>query len=151
MDTAQAIVLLTLASIATGLTWSMFTSRNMMLGFPCTIFWAVLGGYAYTLSSTPWGDWQYYLFMGSMGMVIFSMYAAYGLRERPSRKDDEFIDEGKDDSKYIDEDAELDRNIGSAFDGDEDRKGNLKKDDGEEDFGDERPKRRKRPRYGEFR
>jgi hypothetical protein len=150
MDTAQAIVLLTLAGISSGLTTAMFLSRNMMLGFPCTIFWAILGGYAYTLSSTPWGDWQYYLFMGAMGMTIFSMYAAYGLRERPSKKDDEFLDEGKDDSKYVDEDAELDKNIGSAFDGDEDSRGRLKKDGGEEEFEDERPKRRKKQRYGEF-
>jgi len=144
MTTADAIILLALAFVAAGMTYAMFLSRNRLLGFPSGLFWAICGGYAYTLSATPWGDWQYYLFFGSMGMVIFSVIGQYALRERPSKRDDEMIDEGEDDTKYIDEDT--DETIKRAFYGDEDDGGNLKEDR------DNRPTRRskKRADYGEF-
>ena len=138
---------------AVALTCTMFATREYMLGFPSALFWAILGGYAYTQSTVPWGDWQYYLFFASVaGMVPFCMFGAYALRKskKAEARDDEFLDEGKDDSKYIDEDAELDRSVSAAFDGDEDGKGNLKKTNNEDEFGDERPKRRKKVRYGEF-
>jgi hypothetical protein len=75
-----------------------------MLGFPCGIFWAVLGGHAYTLSTAIW-DIEYLIFFSSMGMLIFCIFAAYGLRTKKEDLDegDEYIDEGKDDLKFIDE------------------------------------------------
>lgn len=78
------------------LTIAMFITRNMMLGFPSAIFWGILGGYAYTQSSSAW-DWQYILFFASMGMVIFSMFAAFALRKRdlagPDADKGKFLDE----------------------------------------------------------
>jgi len=100
------LIYLFLSLIALGLTIAMFHSRNMMLGFPCVIFWAILGGYAYTESTTAWGDWQYYLFFASaFGMTIFCALAMYALRSKKEEKaeGDEYIDEGKDDIRYIDE------------------------------------------------
>ncbi len=82
MTIVDAVILLVLAVIPLELTVAMFLSRQMMLGLPSGLFWAVLGGYAYTQSTTPWGDWQYFLFFASMGMVMFCALAAYGLRER---------------------------------------------------------------------
>ena len=88
--------------LALGLTIAMFMSKNLMLGFPSAIFWAILGAYAYTQSTTPWGDWQYYLFFASMGMVIFCMFAAYALRSKDTAGAD--ADEGK----FVDEEPEPD-------------------------------------------
>jgi len=75
-----------------------------MLGFPCLIFWAILGGYCYQQSTVTW-DVYYLTFFGSMGMAIFSGFAAYALRTKKEElaEGDEFIDEGKDDMKFIDE------------------------------------------------
>jgi len=100
-----AMTLLALGLLALGLTVAMFVTRQMMLGFPSALFWAIVGGWAYTESVTPWGDWQYFLFFASMGMAIFSMFAAYALRTKKEELEegDEFIDEGKDDTVFIDE------------------------------------------------
>jgi len=100
-----AMTLLALGLLALGLTIAMFATGSMMLGFPSALFWAILGGWAYTESSIPWGDWQYFLFFASMGMTVFTMFAAYGLRTKKEELEegDEFIDEGKDDLKFIDE------------------------------------------------
>ena len=97
-------LLLVLMLIAVALTWAMFHSRSVMLGFPCLMFWAILSGDAYLLSSAVW-DIYYFLFWGSIGMAIFSAFAAYGLRTKKEElaDGDEFIDEGKDDMKFIDE------------------------------------------------
>lgn len=81
-NTATNIGLLALVILPLALTYAMFHSRNSLLGFPSAIFWAILGAFAYSQSTTPWGDWQYFLFFSSMGMCIFSMYAAYALRKR---------------------------------------------------------------------
>jgi hypothetical protein len=79
-----------------GLTIAMFITRNMMLGFPSGIFWGILGGYSYLQSTETW-DWQYLLFFASMGMVIFSLYAAFALRKKdlagPDADKGKFIDE----------------------------------------------------------
>ena len=85
----------------------MFHTRNMMLGFPCVIFWSILGGFAYGESIATW-DILYFMFFASMGMVIFSALAMYALRTKKEEvaEGDEFIDEGKDDLHYIDEGKE---------------------------------------------
>ena len=96
------LIYLVLGLLALGLTIAMFATRNMMLGFPCVIFWAVLGGYAYTESTTAWGDWQYYLFFASaFGMTIFCALAMYGLREKRDSIADEEMEKGE--GGYIDE------------------------------------------------
>jgi hypothetical protein len=88
--------LLLLCLPALGLTVTMFATRNMMLGFPSAIFWGILGGYAYIQSAATW-DWQYILFFASMGMVIFSLFAAFALRKKdlagPDADKGKFIDE----------------------------------------------------------
>ena len=93
-----------LAFAAVVLTYAMFQSRNSMLGFPCLIFWAVLSGYCYQQSTVTW-DIYYLTFFGAIGMAIFSPFAAYGLRTKKEelKEGDEFIDEGKDDLQFIDE------------------------------------------------
>lgn len=117
-------MLILLASAALVLTLTMFLTKNMLLGFPCFIFWALLAGDAYTLKSNTW-DMYYFLFFASIGMAIFCMFAAFALRKRdlePTSKDwddsgkyidegkgekaDNYMAEGKGDGKYIDEGGE---------------------------------------------
>ena len=95
-----------LAFAAIVLTYGMFQSRQAMLGFPCLIFWAILGGYCYQQSAATW-DIYYLTFFGSFGMAIFCAFAAYGLRTKKEElaEGSEYIDEGKDDVKFIDEGA----------------------------------------------
>ena len=77
------MVLLTLTFIAVGLTCAMFYTKEAMLGFPCALFWAILGGYCYTQSTIPWGDIYYFLAFASLfGMTTFTALSAYGLREK---------------------------------------------------------------------
>lgn len=99
MAEGDAIVFLMLALIPLGLTMAMFHTKSMMLGFPCVIFWAILSGYAYGESTATW-DWQYLLFFGSMGMVIFSAIAMYGLREKRDAIGDKSMEH---ETGYIDE------------------------------------------------
>ena len=85
-----------LAIMAITLTIGLFATRNVMLGFPATIFWAILGGHCYQESASTW-DIYYLIFFASMGMAIFSMYAMYGLREQdlagPNADEGKFFDE----------------------------------------------------------
>lgn len=97
-------MLIILTAAALTLTFIMFLSKNMMLGFPSGIFWALLGGYSYTLSTTTW-DMYYFLFFASMGMTIFAIYAAFGLREKKDAIADKEMDEDSKEPEptYIDE------------------------------------------------
>jgi len=95
------MLLSVLAIIAVSLTCIMFLTRNLMLGFPSTIFWAILGGHCYQESVATW-DIYYLIFFASMGMAIFCMYAMYGLREQDLSEPD--ADKGK----YFDEVKEPD-------------------------------------------
>lgn len=94
------MLLAVLAGITVLLTHAMFSTRQMMLGFPSAIFWAILGGYAYTTSEATW-DIYYLLFFASMGMAIFCMFAMYALREKRDTLGDRSIERG--DGEYIDE------------------------------------------------
>ncbi len=89
-----------LALLLASLTVAMFATRQAMLGFPCLIFWALLGGYAYQQSATIW-DLYYLLFFASIGMAIFCSLAAFALRTKKEEKQagEEYIDEGGDDSQ----------------------------------------------------
>ncbi len=93
-----------LTFIAVVLTWSMFSTRQMMLGFPCAMFWAILGGFALTQSVVDW-DLFYLVFFASMGMTIFSVIAMYGLRTKKQeiQDGDAFLDEQGKDDRYTDE------------------------------------------------
>jgi hypothetical protein len=96
-DVSLAFIALLLLPL--GLTVAMFATKNSLLGFPSGIFWGVLGGYSYLQSVSTW-DWQYILFFASIGMVIFSILAAYTLRTKDLTGPDtdrgaQFIDEGE--------------------------------------------------------
>jgi hypothetical protein len=75
--------------LAVMLTCAMFLSKQSMLGFPAAIFWALLGGQAYSMHVTTWDIYFLLAFASLLGMVTFSIYAAYGLREKPDYYDQE--------------------------------------------------------------
>ena len=112
-----------LAFAAVGLTVAMFATRQMMLGFPCAIFWAILGGVAYSESTAEW-DLFYLTFFACMGMLIFSVLAMYGLRTRKQEiaDGDPYLDEGRDTDRYFDEgkhpEGQADRSMEIAEAGD---------------------------------
>jgi len=85
-----------LGILALGLTVSMFATKNSMLGFPSGIFWAIFGGANYIASTATW-DIYYLMFFAGMGMFIFTIFAAFGLRKRdlagPDADKGAFIDE----------------------------------------------------------
>lgn len=97
-------MLFMLSGAAVALTWAMFQSKNPMLGFPCLIFWTLFSGYCYQESTALW-DMYYFTFLAAIGMGIFSPFAAYGLRTKKEEiaAGEEYIDEGADDIKFIDE------------------------------------------------
>jgi len=101
------LLLVLLAGIAVFLTRTMFQARQPMLGFPCGIFWVLTGAQAFTLSTVPWGDIYYYVFFSSsIGMTIFTMFAAFGLREKRDTYADEEMEQG--DRKYADKGSKQD-------------------------------------------
>jgi len=85
-----------IAAIAVGLTIAMFVTKQSLLGFPSGIFWAITGAYAYQRYTTVWDLW-YLTFFACMGMVIFTIFAAFALRKRdlagPDADKGAFIDE----------------------------------------------------------
>jgi len=104
--------------IATTLTATMFVSKSSMLGFPCLIFWAIMGGYCYQESATTW-DIYYLTFFGAFGMAIFCAFAAYALRTKKEEAEegDLYFDEGGDkDVKFIDE-GDGDQNVAGDDEG----------------------------------
>ena len=99
------MILCTLAALAVIITCTMFYTKSSMLGFPSGIFWALLGGHSYTLSTATW-DIEYMIFFASMGMLIFCIFAAYALKTKKEEaiEGDLYFDEGGDkDVKFIDE------------------------------------------------
>jgi len=102
----NTLILLALIVIPIALTVATFLSSQYMLGFPCAIFWMILGSYMYQQSAIPWGDWQYFMFIGScLGMVPFTVFATLGIRKQ-SRS---FVEEAEDivkDEEF--EDREID-------------------------------------------
>lgn len=90
-----------LGTLALVLTLAMFITKQMMLGFPCVMFWGILGGFSYDQSTALW-DMHYFLFWTSMGMVMFTALAMFGLKtpkEEAESGEGEFLDKGK----FIDE------------------------------------------------
>ena len=98
------MLLAALVVLTASLTVAMFATKQAMLGFPCLIFWALLGGYAYTTSTSTW-DLYYLLFFASIGMAMFCSLAAFALRTKKEEKQagEEYIDEGNDDTRFTDE------------------------------------------------
>jgi hypothetical protein len=98
------------------LTCTMFATKNAMLGFPSAIFWALFGGQAYTLSTATWDIYFDIAFAAFLGMTVFTMFGAWGLREgrvttgedSMAQKDDVYIDEeNKDDAVAKDDEFEV--------------------------------------------
>lgn len=100
-------LLAVLVFVAVVLTAIMFATKQSMLGFPCVIFWAILGGQAYTLSATTWDTYYLIFFACTLGMTTFCALGAWGLREpRDTIADEELDEEVRDtekEEKYIDE------------------------------------------------
>lgn len=99
-------MIILLGIIAVALTWAMFSSRQSMLGFPAAIFWLLFGADAYQNSVTMWDMYYFIFFASSIGMSIFCMFAAYGLREKK--------DVGTDEDEYIDETPEREHYYGES-------------------------------------
>lgn len=88
-----------LAGAAVILTYGVFHTRSMLLGFPAGIMWFLLGGMCYTLSTALW-DIEYFLFFAAMFLGIFVIYAAYTVNRRDLKPAKEDWD---DSDKYVDE------------------------------------------------
>jgi len=99
------MLFIALAVIALGLTVAMFASRNAMLGFPSGIFWAVFGGYCYTLSTATWDVYYITFFASALGMTTFAIFGAFALREKRDTIADDEMDEdvGAGEGGFIDE------------------------------------------------
>ncbi len=97
-------MLYALIAIALVLTLTMFLSRNMMLGFPCGMFWALVGGQAYIMSDATWDIYYLLFFASAFGMTIFTILAAYALREKRDTIAEEELEKGE--GGYIDEGKE---------------------------------------------
>jgi hypothetical protein len=90
-----------MGTIALALTCTMFIKKQAMLGFPAAIFWALFGAQFYMLSLSPWDTFFDVAFVCFLGMTVFTMYGAWGLREgrvttgedSMAQKDDVYIDE----------------------------------------------------------
>lgn len=90
-------VLILVGAIALGLTIAMFLTKNLMLGYPCAIFWASLSGLFYAKSAVTW-DAEYILFFACFGMTVFCVLVMFALRRRdisgPDDVREKYIDEG---------------------------------------------------------
>ncbi len=104
------MLMASLTAIAVILTATMFATRNSMLGFPSAIFWVLLGGYAYTLSTVPWGDiYFFFAFTCLLGMTTFCALGAFALREkRDAYGESELDDKDEGEEGYFDEVQEPD-------------------------------------------
>ena len=96
--------LFTMAMLPLGLTITMFMTRNRLLGFACGMFWAIFGGYCYTQSVNDWDIYYFLFFASAFGMVIFTIYSAFALREKRDSIADEELEKGE--GEFIDEKPE---------------------------------------------
>ena len=87
--------------IAVALSVAMFATRNSMLGFPSGLFWALVGGQAYTQSDVAWDIYFMLAFASLLGMTTFCMLGAFALREKRDTIGEQELEEG--DGGYIDE------------------------------------------------
>jgi hypothetical protein len=76
------------------LTSSMVKSKNAILGFPCGIMWGLAGGVAIIESIVAWDIWFIVGFAFLLGMVTFTIFGAYGLREKRDTIGDEEMEQG---------------------------------------------------------
>jgi len=104
MTTAQAIIFLGLGIISAFLTVGMFVTRERMLGYPCGIMWALTGGFSFTLSASTWDIYYLMGFASLLGMVTFTIYSSFALREKRDAIADEELEKGE--GSYIDEGSE---------------------------------------------
>ncbi len=90
----MSLLFAVLAVFSVALTVGMFATKQVLLGFPSVIFWAILGGFCYDQSTATWDMW-YFTFFASIGMAIFCSIAMYGLRNIKEELEDgdQMIDE----------------------------------------------------------
>lgn len=98
------LLLCILMVVALGLTIAMFATKNMLLGFPSGIFWGISAGQLY-LMWTDTGEIIYNIaFIAcGLGMVVFTIFAAFSLREKRDTIADEEME--NDDGEFIDEES----------------------------------------------
>lgn len=89
------------ALIAIVLTVAMFLTRERMLGFPCAIFWALLGGYGFTQSTATWDIYYFLGFSSIAGGAVFCVLAQFALREKRDAIGDTEMEHG--DGEFIGE------------------------------------------------
>lgn len=104
MVTNEVVILCFLGFIAVSLTHTMFTKREMMLGFPSAMFWALTGGQGFIISTVVWDIYHFIGISCALGMTIFSVIAMYGLREKHDTIAEQSIEKG--DGEYVDEEDE---------------------------------------------
>jgi hypothetical protein len=89
------LILFGLLFVAAALTVGMFATKQALLGFPSAIFWFIGGGQAYVLASGGTGTIYYIIFIAcGLGMGIYSIFAAYSLREKRDAIGDEEMEKG---------------------------------------------------------
>jgi ABC-type uncharacterized transport system permease subunit len=93
-----------MVAIAVFLTIAMFATKNPLLGFPSGIFWALSAAQLYQM----WADtgeiiYNVAFIACGIGMVVFTIMAAFSLREKRDTIADEEIEEG--DGEFIDEES----------------------------------------------
>ena len=103
-----------LSTLAVVLTVAMFVTGEAMLGFPCVIFWGLLGGLLYQQSATTWDIYFTVAFACLLGMTTFCAIGAFGLREKRDTIAETELREGE--AELIDENKgdglpELDDNL----------------------------------------
>lgn len=89
--------------VAVVLTATMFATKQSMLGFPCVIFWAIMGGEAFTQSEATWDTYYLLFFACTLGMATFCALGAWGLREPRDTIADEGLDEDAEDADKEDD------------------------------------------------
>jgi len=95
------MTMLVFALLPLSLTYLMFTTKNRMLGFACAIFWAIFGGLCYQESAATWDLYYMLFFASAFGMVILTIIAQFGLREKRDSIGDVEMEKGE--GGYIDE------------------------------------------------
>jgi len=101
MTTAEGLVFVGLCFIPSVLTLALFITKERMLGYPAGIMWAILGGFCFTMSASTWDIFYLLGFACLLGMVTFTIYGAFALRERHDTIAEKELEKGE--GGYVDE------------------------------------------------
>ena len=105
-EESNIMTLLFLGGIPLALVIAMFAVKNEVLGYAAALFWAILGAYCYTLYTTPWVDWEFFMMFGCfLCGVPLSLFGSFTLKEGDRAKTRSDIDDGAEISWDDDEDG----------------------------------------------